>query len=386
MMATIVVSGALANKVDNGGEAWIRLSWVLGLRRLGARVFFVEQIDRSKCFDEEGRPAPFETSGNRAWFDEIQRRFGLSGSAALVLGDGEAFHGLGRQELLDVAWEADLLVNISGHLRWDPFLRRVRCKVFVDEEPGFTQYWHSTGAARVAGHDHYFTLGANIGHPECRIPSAGIPWRPLSPLVVLADWPPAPTTGFDRFTTIASWRGPFGPVRFDGRTLGLKVHEFRRFVTLPQETHHCFEIALRIDPADGRDLESLRHHGWRIVDPLAVAGNPEAFRSYVRDSGGEFSVAQGVYVGTNSGWFSERTARYLASGRPALVQDTGFSRQYPVGEGLIAFRTRDEAVAGAERITRDYDTHCRRAREFAEEFFDSDRVLSGFLQAVGIAP
>jgi hypothetical protein len=146
------------------------------------------------------------------------------------------------------------------------------------------------------------------------------------------------------------------------------------------------EIALSIHPADQRDLDLMRNNGWHIIDPSDVAATPQAFRHYVQGSGGEFSVAQGIYVETNSGWFSDRTIRYLASGKPVLVQEAGFSRSLPAGEGLIPFHTFDEAVAGAERIRRNYDHHCRSARRLAEEFFDSDKVLSQFLEEVGISP
>jgi hypothetical protein len=173
-------------------------------------------------------------------------------------------------------------------------------------------------------------------------------------------------------------------VRYGETTFGLKVHEFRKFLELPERVPQTFEIALDIHAADGKDLDSLRSHRWRIVDPKAVAPDPSAFRRYVQTSGAEFSVAQGMYVQTESGWFSDRTVRYLASGKPALVQDTGFSRTYPVGEGLVAFRTLDEAVAGAEGILRDYDKHCRAARALAEAYFDSDEVLGRLIDEVGV--
>ena len=115
-----------------------------------------------------------------------------------------------------------------------------------------------------------------------------------------------------------------------------------------------------------------------------MAGDPDAFRAYVQGSGAEFSVAQGIYVETHSGWFSDRTTSYLASGRPVLVQDTGFGRTLPVGEGLLAFRTLDEAIAGAADIGRRYGEHCAAARRIAEKHFDSDRVLTRFCEQAGI--
>jgi hypothetical protein len=149
---------------------------------------------------------------------------------------------------------------------------------------------------------------------------------------------------------------------------------------LPQHVPQSLELALDIHPAEGSDLELLSLNGWGVVDAPSVAATPQAFREYVQGSGGEFSAAQGIYVETACGWFSDRTTRYLASGKPALVQDTGFTRTLPTGEGLLSFRTFDDAVAGAKRIAEDYDLHCRAARALAEEKFDSDRILSRFLE------
>jgi hypothetical protein len=202
--------------------------------------------------------------------------------------------------------------------------------------------------------------------------------------VVLEDWPvmgDAPHV-FNRFTTISSWRGAYGRLEIEGRTLGTKAHEFRKFLELPGRTAAPFEIALDIHPGDARDMEALRAHGWTLVDPVQAVPDPAAFRSYVQGSSAEFSVAQPAYVETGSGWFSDRTVRYLASGRPALVQDTGFSRLYRADEGLVAFRTIDEAVDGARRILADYAGHSQAARHIAETHFDSARVLDRFLDDV----
>jgi hypothetical protein len=202
---------------------------------------------------------------------------------------------------------------------------------------------------------------------------------------VLEHWPAVPTLELERFTTIASWRGTYGPVEYEGKTFGLKVHEFRKFLELPQRAPGRFEVALDIHPDDAADRERLLQHGWVLTDPVEASGDPERFRSYIQASGAEFSVAQGIYVATNSGWFSDRTVRYLASGKPVLVQDTGFSRTLPASEGLVAFRTLDEAAAGATMIITDYERHARAARTIAEEFFDSDKVLGNLVEQLGIA-
>jgi hypothetical protein len=364
------VSGALANKPGNGGNAWARLSWLLGFRRLGFDVYFVEQIDRAGC-----------SARNRDYFDRIVTEFSLRGHAALLHGEEDV-----SRELLEVADSAALLLNIGGHLTIDSLLRRIRLKVYLDDDPGFTQFWHAAGnpGARLGGHDFYFTFGENIGTSRCPVPTCGIDWRPVRPPVVLDEWPAVRNGDRDRFTTVASWRGPYGPVEYEGKTFGLKVHEFRRVVELPERVPYAFEIALDIHPADSRDRELLERHGWRVVDPGEAASTPRAFREYVQGSGAEFSVAQGIYVETGSGWFSDRTTRYLASGKPALVQETGFSRNLPTGEGLLAFRTLDEAVQGADRIAADYEAHSEAARAIAEEYFDSDRVLGRLLEEVGL--
>ena len=384
-MPTVLVGGAVANKLHNGGEAWVRLSWIRGLERLGLDVWFVEQIDASTCVDAAGEPAPFAESENRRYFDAVMAEFGLAGRAALLYEGGREASGPPLEELADVAAEAELLVNISGHLQLAELTGRPRRRAYVDLDPGFSQFWHADGWDGLAGHDSYFTVGENVGRPGCDIPAGGIDWHPVPPPVVLEDWPVAPHAPFDRFTTVGSWRGAFGTIERDGHVYGLKVHEFRKVMELPRRVPATFEIALEIYPGDDRDREALVANGWRLVRPAETVRGPRAFRDYVRGSGAEFSVAQGIYVDTSSGWFSDRSVRYLAAGRPALLQDTGFSRNYPVGEGLVAFTTLDEAAAGAERIASDYEAHRAAARALAEERFDSDRVLPRFLAEAGMA-
>jgi len=385
-MSRIFISGALANKPFNGGNAWSRLSWALGFQKLGFEVCFIEQIDPAHCVDQAGTITSFEDSINLAYFNQVLKGFGLSHCSSLIYGAGKKAHGLPLDELAKRAKDTSLLFNISGHLSLPLLTEPIRSKVYYDDDPGFTQIWQATnaGGTRLQGHDFYYSIGQNIGAPDCPIPTAGIAWRHTRPPVVLHDWPVCPAGTFDRFTTVAHWRGPYGPVQWEGKTYGLKVHEFRKLIELPQRKGAKFEIALHIHPNDRRDLEALLAHGWIIKEPKTVAGSPEDFRRYVQSSSAEFSAAQGIYVETNSGWFSDRTVRYLASGRPALVQDTGFSRHVRAGKGLLAFRTADEAWQNAQRIVADYPAHCRAARQVAEEFFDSDKMISQMAQEIGL--
>ena len=380
-MATVVVAGALANKPTNSGAAWTRLSWALGFKRLGHSVYFVEQISPAICTDPDGVPSDVADSMNLAYFRATMERFDLN-AALTVEGTSRSF-GLRWDELLDLAGSADLLVNISGHLTAEALKPRFRKRIFIDLDPGYTQFWHAQGLAddRLRDHDVYFSVGENIGHRSCDIPTGGIEWRPIRQPVVLAEWPVAPLAASTspRFTTVASWRGPLGRAVHRDRTYGVKAHEFRKFIDLPQSGAGTFEIALDAHPADCRDVQLLRDRGWAIVDPKSVAADANAFRRYVQGSSAEFSIAQGVYVDTGSGWFSDRTVRYLASGKPATVQDTGWTRNYPSGLGLIGFSSFEEAVAGTAQIAGAYDRHSRAARAIAEEFFDSSKVLPGLL-------
>jgi len=275
---------------------------------------------------------------------------------------------------------------MGGHLTIDVLKRAVGCRVYLDDDPGYTQFWHAAGdrSPRLEGHDHYATFGAHIGETSCPIPSGGINWIATVPPVVLAEWPLAPTAS-RRFTTVGTWRGPYGPVEYKGRRYGQKVHEFRKVADLPRRVAAAFELALAIDPAETASLDLLAQGGWRVLDPTTLTHDPHSYRRYVQQSGAEFSVAQGIYVDTRSGWFSDRTTRYLASGKPVVVQDTGFADLFPVGRGLLAFSTLDEAVAATEMVILDYEAHAEAARAMAEQHFDSDLVLSRLLAAIGLA-
>jgi hypothetical protein len=201
---------------------------------------------------------------------------------------------------------------------------------------------------------------------------------------VLDLWPEQRSNG-GRFTTVGSWRGAYGPIEWDGRTYGLRVHEFRKFVELPGMSGLQFELALDIDEAETRDLDLLRTHGWELVDPALVACDPVVYQRYVAGSKAEFVVAKNLYVDTRSGWFSDRSASYLASGKPVIAQDTGLDGLYPLGEGLVTFRTVDEAAAAVHEIAGDYRRHARAARALAEAYFDSDLVLANLVDAVEAA-
>jgi hypothetical protein len=369
----IVVAGAVAQKPGSAGHAWQFLQYLLGLRRLGHDVLFLDRLDPA---------APGYAAGSR-WLTDVMGRAGLADAWSLDLGGGH-HAGVQRQRALEFVGDADVLINVMGFLTDEELLAAARCRVFLDTDPGFGQMWRALGLADVfAGHDVHVTIGERIGRADCAIPEVGLRWITTPQPVVLDQWPACPPGDGSRFTTVASWRGAYGPIDFGGHTYGLRVHQFRRFAELPRRGRGTFEIALDLHPSDDADRALLREGGWAIVRPGGVAATPAAYRHYVQASDAELMVAKGIYVDARSGWLSERSLCYLASGRPVLAQDTGFSELYPTGEGLLAFSTMDEALAGVEAIRADPARHAAAARALAEEHFDSDRVLGRLLDEVG---
>lgn len=374
MNRSLIVAGALAAKPGNAGGAWERFSYAVGLRRLGFDVLFVEQV------------STVPDAAAIRWFDDAAAFFAFTDAVAIVGPAGWA-HGRERSGVRAAIAAADLVVNLGGNLLATDLLEAARATVFVDVDPGFTQIWHADPGVpyQVPRHDHYVTIGENIGTAGCPIPTGGLPWKPTRQPVLLDHWPMVATRGCRRFTTIASWRGPFGSLIHDGVTYGQKVHEFRGVLDLPRRVPAAFELALEIHAGDARDRDALTAAGWTLVSPVDAVPTPAAFRSFIQRSDAEFSVAQGVYAQAASGWFSDRSTRYLASGRPVLVQDTGLTT-IPTGDGIVTFRSLDDAAAGVERIIRDHAAHARAARRIAETHFDSDLVLRRLLADCGIEP
>ncbi len=373
MTPRAIVAGAVAAKPGNAGGVWERLSCAEGLRRLGYDVTFLEEVSE--------RPS----AAAEAWFSTSMREFGIR-EAAMVARDGWALGG-DRDGLRRSIGDASILINLSGNLTSPDLLEAAPQTAYVDVDPGYTQVWHADPSIpfTVPRHDHYFTIGENIGRPGCPIPTGGLLWKSTRQPVLLDRWPVSPPPRRRRFTTIASWRGPYGPLVHDGVTYGQKVHEFRRVIELPKQLDATFELALDIHDADARDRDALRSAGWGLVRPDEAVPTPNAFRDYVQGSDAEFSVAQGVYAHARTGWFSDRSTRYLASGRPVLVQETALA-VIPIGEGIVTFRSLDEAVDGARRIIDNYQVHSRAARAIAESCFAAERVLARLLADVGLAP
>lgn len=360
------------------------LAYAAGWQRLGHDVYLMEQVGRGRCRTAAGMVVPFADWDGRAHFESVARRYGLWPRCCLIYKRGEETHGMTFSEAVAIAKSADLLIARSGQIhRVAEIFEAPRRRAYFDGNPGSTQIqFHQ----RADGHDpldryeFLFTLGLNIGTPRCPIPTGGLQWRPLPRPVALPMWP-ATYNDDGLFTTISTWKGR-GTFQWQGVDSGEKSDNWLRFIDMPAASGQVLEIALRIESANpSRDRRMFEARGWRITDPAALRTLGD-YRDYVAQSRAEFSVAHNRYVEFNTGWFSDRSALYLASGKPVLVQSTGVEPHLPTGKGLLTFSSIDQALAGMDAINSDYAGHCRAAREIAEHYFDADRVLASIIQQV----
>ncbi len=355
----VLLAGMVAGDPGQGGATWAVLQYLRGLERLGHDVLLVEPV-------RELRSEVVE------YFESLE----LDRAALLQSGTRRTV-GLSYDEI--AALDAELLVNISGRLRDRELVGAVPVRLFLDLDPVFVQIWHAQGAdVGLDGHTHYATVGHGLVGSSVPLDRE---WLTTVPPVVLDDWPVADRLEHDAFTTVGNWRS-YGSVEWEGVTYGQKAHAVRRLLELPRLSSQRLLPALAIDPGEEKDLAALTENGWELADAAEVAGTPAAYQRFIAGSKGELCLAKAGYVDARSGWFSDRSSCYLVSGRPVVAQDTGFGEYLPTGEGLLAFRTAEEAANMMERVSSDYERHRRAARAIAEEHFDSDTVLTSLLEAV----
>ena len=383
MKTPLPIAASIAQRPGYGGHAWAFLQYAIGFREIGFEPIFIDRLTPEMTTDNEGRPSMAASLAAIDWFIKLMKFAGLEHSYSLILGDGRTI-GLSRHDLRESIRCAPCLINVMGFLDDPDLLSTADTLVFLDVDPGFPQLWMELDQADLlAGHDQFVSVGANIGDPKCDIPTCGLEWIPIHPPVVLEMWPHQ-STDSRSFGGIGSWRGPYDSIEYEGRSLGLRVHEFRKFASLPSLVEAKFDLALDIDSTDQRDIDLIVDNGWALENPRVVAGSPSAYREFIQGSGAEIAIAKNIYVAMNSGWFGDRSACFLSTGRPVLCQDTGFQDAIPSGEGLIAFSSLEEAVEGAELILADWPRQSREARALAEATFDSRKVLGGLLEALGV--
>jgi hypothetical protein len=365
-----------------GGMAWHHLNYVLGVAQLGHEVLFVEDSDDyESCYDPSRGVIDGDPTYGLGFAAAAFQRLGLPDAWAYYDAHRSGWHGPAADRAIDFARDADVLLNVSGVNPLRPWWREIPIRVLIDTDPAFTQVRHlqSQSALESAlAHNRYLTFAENVGSEDCALPDDGLPWQPTRQPIALNAWPSLPPVQFSRFTSVLQWES-YPPKTHNGIRYGMKSSSFEPYWNLPG----CVSAKLELC-AGGPTVprSKLLNHGWGLENPLNVTRDPWSYQHYIQQSAGEFSVAKHGYVVSRSGWFSERSACYLASGRPVIVQDTDFSKVIPAGCGLHAFDDPESAAEAIDKCATRPDVQSKAAREIAEMYFDSSRVLGELLDRV----
>ena len=387
---SIVLLGMLT-KMPVAGVAWQVLHYLEGFRRLGFDAWYVEDHGRtpSMFVSDEGDDG---CAGAASFLASLLERFGFGDRWAFhaLHADG-SWYGISEVRARRLYRDAALIINLHGGTMPLPEHAATGRLVFLETDPVQIQIEIHNGVQAafdfLKPHSSFFTFAENYGWPDCRLPVfESFGFRPTRQPVVLDYWPPGANGTEAPFTTVGNWRQPWRKIRFCGEVYHWSKHyEFLKLLELPSRTGQAFELALSGSSFEAEDRRLLEDKGWRVRDALEFSSDPDGYRAYITTSYGEFTVAKDQNVRLRTGWFSDRSATYLAAGRPVITQETGFSRSLPVGEGLLEFSTLDEAVAAVERVRSDYQRHRRAARELAEEYFSHEVVLGSLLRELGLA-
>lgn len=384
MNLTVVVMGYVV-RGPLGGMAWSDLQYVASLRAAGHRVVYVEDSDDyASCYD----PTTDETTPDPAYGLE----FAVDALGSVDAGDSWCYydahearwHGPLAPRGERVFAEADVLLNLAAVNPLREWAREVPVRILVDQDPVFTQIKNLTDPGRAAfvnAHNAFATFAGSVGQSECGLPDDGVPWRATRQPVLVDRFPVTEGPRDGSFTTVMQWES-YPAVEHGGVRYGMKSESFETFAGLPSHTRERLELAVG---APGPVRVRLEGAGWATIDPRPVTRTPGTYEDYIRSSKGELGIAKHGYVASRSGWFSERSLAYMANARPVVVQDTGFSRWLPTGEGVMAFLTVEEAAAALGAVASDYTRHCAAARALAAEHFEGRRVVSELLETAATA-
>lgn len=382
----IVVTGLLGQYAF-GGVTWDYIQYLLGFRGLGHDVWYLEDSG-AWPYDPVRETISDDCTYNVAYLRAMMTEFGFGDRWIYRNGADGKFHGAGEAAARDLIKNGDLLVNVSSAGWLKDYDFGVKHQMFIDGDPMFSQVSlldpkNADYSARVRAHDSHFTFGLNVGRPGCRVPDTGIRWRKTVQPIALDYWPFQDEAAPDRFTTVMNWAS-YAPIEWEGKLYGQKDLEFERFKLLPQRTTQRLEMAMGQGVGSKRPTRELRALGWTILEAGEALPDYRCYHEFLRTSKAEWSVAKHGYVEGRTGWFSCRTACYLALGRPAVVQDTGWSEVIPAGDGLLAFTTLEEAVEAIADINDHYAEHQAAARALAEQYFEAKKVCWDLLAQAGL--
>lgn len=373
----IIVTG-LIGSIPIAGLTLHYLQYVLGLREMGHDILYLEDTG-SLCYDPVSDSMVVNSSAGIDYLASVMTSYDLSEQWCFIDHEGEVF-GISRHKLDKFVKSTDLFLNVTGAgLIRDRYLQ-IDCRVYIDTDPGFIHMRIASGSEKddshLQRHTNYFSFGYNIGQPDCGIPIGNYAWQPTVQPIVANLWPSSKAPASAAFTTIMKWKS-YSPEQYKGETYGLKDMELTKFIDLPTRIHRSMELAIAGTPPH----KELARGGWQTRQAFGISRSIEDYRAYIQASRGEWSVAKNAYVKLNTGWFSERSACYLASGRPVIVQETGFSKwMNNQGLGVVSFSTFEEAVIGLEGVEQNYDRHVRAAKEIASEYFSATKVLTALIE------
>ena len=368
------------------GIAWQALHYLLGLEKLGWETWYVED-GGANPYDPRANSVAMDCGYNLAFLRRAMQAHGLGERWAYWDAINDVHHGLSREAVRTLFAEADALVNLCGATRLREEHLACPVRIMIDTDPVYEQIKYAKAdreaRAYLDAHTHFFSYGENLGAEDCPVPLDGIAWRPTRPPIDPALWPEPDDTP-PCFTTIATWENKGKNIEHDGVGYVWSKHvNFVRFADLPRRRPQtCFRLAMLNAGDETRAM--LAGNGWNLLDPLPISAGIDSYRDFIVRSRGEFTVAKDIYVRPNSGWFSDRSACYLAAGRPVVTMRTGFAKFIPVGRGLFEFEDEAAALAAIDAIAADYRGHSRAAREVAREFFAADRVLPPLLAEAGL--
>ncbi|PYT15203.1 MAG: hypothetical protein DMG59_14660 [Acidobacteria bacterium] len=374
----IVVVGTLASD-PYAGMAWMHMQIVVGLRRLGHDVYYFETTS-SWPYDPILRSRVCDSTYSVQYLARVAESFGIPDRWAYRRSYGDkAWFGLCRCRAEELLANADAVLNIAGATRLAEEDLKVGRLIYFGTDPVYHEIAYVNGdedvRALVDEHHEFVTYGENLGAPDCPVPVFERLRAKTRQPVLLDAWEGGAAAD-GRFTTVCNWRQDGRDIKYRGETYHWsKHHEFLKFIDLPQRIGQPLELAMGLGNLDPDERRMLSSYGWRLVDAHDFTSSPWPYRDYVRASRGEFTVAKDQNVRLRSGWFSERSACYLASGRPVITQDTGFGKHIPTGEGLFAFNSVEEIVEAFEAVRSDYGRHSRAARAIAQEYFRAETVL-----------
>jgi hypothetical protein len=374
-----VVRGPLA------GHTWHHLQYVMGLAQQGHDVYFLEDSDDfESCYDPTTHAVTADPRVGLAFARDIFDHAGMKDRWAYHDAHTGRWHGPAAGKVADLCRTAEVCLNVSGVNPLREWTMQVPVRVLVDTDPAFTQIRHLTDPKALQAalrHNAFFSFGANIGDSDCTIPGDGLPWQPTRQPIVLDAWPLTPGPPDGNFSTMMQWES-YPAQHYGGRTYGMKSLSFQPYLDLPGKTAARLEVAVGGESAP---RDELRRNGWIVRDPMQPSRDPWIYRRFMQEAKAEFTVAKHGYVISASGWFSDRSAEFLACGRPVVTQETGFSRWLPTGAGVLAFASQQEAATAIEQVCADYERHCRAARDLAAEHFDARHVLRSLLERAGTA-